>query len=57
VAFERSYDAFNVKADRIYRIWVFPLAAATAVLITFLTVGFHAVKAAIAGPVESLRTE
>jgi putative ABC transport system permease protein len=37
--------------------WVFPLAAATAVLITFLTVGFHAVKAAIADPVDSLRTE
>jgi len=37
--------------------WVFPLAAAMAVLITFLTVGFHAIKAAIADPVDSLRTE
>jgi len=37
--------------------WVFPLAAAAAVLITFLTVGFHAVKAAVADPVKSLRTE
>ncbi|HXB07208.1 MAG TPA: ABC transporter permease [Puia sp.] len=37
--------------------WVFPLAAGAAVLITFLTVGFHAVKAAVADPVESLRTE
>lgn len=37
--------------------WVFPLAAITAVLITFLTVGFHSVRAAVANPVESLRTE
>jgi putative ABC transport system permease protein len=38
-------------------LWVFPLAAGTAVLITLLTVGFHSVKAAIADPVDSLRTE
>ncbi len=37
--------------------WVFPLAATLAVLITFITVGFHSIKAAIADPVESLRTE
>ena len=37
--------------------WVFPLAAGAAVLITFMTVGFHAVKAAMADPVDSLRTE
>jgi putative ABC transport system permease protein len=37
--------------------WVFPLAAGAAVLITFMTVGFHAVKAAVADPVDSLRTE
>ena len=37
--------------------WVFPLAAAAAVLITFITVGFHSVKAATADPVNSLRTE
>jgi putative ABC transport system permease protein len=37
--------------------WVFPLAAGTAVLIAFLTVGFHSVKAAMGDPVESLRTE
>lgn len=37
--------------------WVFPLAAGAAVLITFLTVGFHSIKAAVADPVDSLRTE
>jgi putative ABC transport system permease protein len=37
--------------------WVFPLAATIAVLITFITVGFHSIKAAIADPVDSLRTE
>lgn len=37
--------------------WVFPLAAGAAILITFLTVGFHSMKAAMTDPVESLRTE
>jgi putative ABC transport system permease protein len=37
--------------------WVFPLAAVAAVLITFMTVGFHSIKAAMADPVDSLRTE
>jgi putative ABC transport system permease protein len=37
--------------------WVFPLAAGAAVLITFMTVGFHSIKAAVADPVDSLRTE
>ena len=37
--------------------WVFPLAATIAVVITFITVGFHSIKAAIADPVDSLRTE
>jgi putative ABC transport system permease protein len=37
--------------------WVFPLAAGAAILITFLTVGFHSIKAAVADPVDSLRTE
>jgi hypothetical protein len=36
---------------------VFVLAAATAILITLLTVSFQAVKAAIANPVKSIRTE
>jgi putative ABC transport system permease protein len=37
--------------------WVFPLAAGAAVVITFLTVGFHSIRAAVADPVDSLRTE
>jgi putative ABC transport system permease protein len=37
--------------------WVFPLAAGAAVLITFVTVGFHSLKAAVADPVDALRAE
>ncbi|HTI93065.1 MAG TPA: FtsX-like permease family protein [Puia sp.] len=37
--------------------WVFPLAAGTAVLITFLTVGFYSFEAAAADPVDSLKME
>jgi putative ABC transport system permease protein len=37
--------------------WIFTLAGAGALLITLLTVSFHAIKAAIANPVKSLRTE
>lgn len=47
--------------DFAYRIniqwWVFLLATITALLIALLTVGFQAIKAAIANPVKSLRTE
>lgn len=38
-------------------VWVFVLAAAAALLIAVVTVSFHAIKAAIANPVKSLRTE
>ena len=37
--------------------WIFPAAAALAVLIALLTVGFQAVRAALANPVDSVRTE
>ncbi|MEO1262836.1 MAG: ABC transporter permease [Bacteroidota bacterium] len=37
--------------------WVFALAGLVALLVTFLTVGFQSVKAALANPVESLRSE
>ena len=37
--------------------WVFVLAGAAALLIALLTVSFQAIKAAIANPVKSLRTE
>ena len=37
--------------------WVFALAGVVAVVVAFLTVGFQSVKAALANPVESLRSE
>jgi len=37
--------------------WVFVLAGVLAMVIALLTVSFQAVKAAVANPVESLRTE
>ncbi len=37
--------------------WMFGVAGGGAVLITLLTVSFHAIKAAVANPVKSLRTE
>jgi putative ABC transport system permease protein len=55
---------FGVKRwlqDFAYRVpvswWVFVLAACVALLIALVTVSFQAIKAAIANPVESLRTE
>jgi putative ABC transport system permease protein len=48
-------------SDFVYRInmswWIFALAGGTALLIAFITVGYHAFKAAIDNPVKSLRTE
>ncbi|MBX2927506.1 MAG: ABC transporter permease [Saprospiraceae bacterium] len=48
-------------ADFAYRIelqwWMFALAGLGAVVIAFLTVSFQSVKAALANPVESLRSE
>ncbi|MBX9781788.1 MAG: ABC transporter permease [Chitinophagaceae bacterium] len=47
--------------DYPYRIsiqwWVFLLAGCGAILIAFLTVSFQAIKAAVANPIKSLRTE
>ncbi len=37
--------------------WVFAIAGLTAICIALLTVSFQAVKAAVANPVKSLRTE
>jgi putative ABC transport system permease protein len=37
--------------------WIFCAAGAGALMITFLTVSFQAIKAAVANPVKSLRTE
>jgi putative ABC transport system permease protein len=37
--------------------WVFGVAGLLAVLIALLTISFQALKAAVANPVKSLRTE
>jgi putative ABC transport system permease protein len=47
--------------DYAYRIniqwWVFALAGTSAILIAFITISFQAIKAALANPVKSLRSE
>jgi ABC-type antimicrobial peptide transport system permease subunit len=47
--------------DYAYRIniswWIFIVAGFTAMIIALITVGFHTIKAAVANPVKSLRTE
>ena len=47
--------------DYAYRIniewWVFGISGAAIIFIALLTIGFQAVKAAIANPVTSLRSE
>ena len=62
VAFPLAWWAMNTWLDDFaYRIsitwWVFILAGASALLIAFGTISFQAIKAAIANPVKSLRTE
>lgn len=51
----------NWLQNYVYRIdiswWMFGVAGAVAILIALLTVSFQAIKAAIANPVKSLRTE
>jgi putative ABC transport system permease protein len=37
--------------------WVFIIAAFTALIITFFTISFQAIKAAVANPIKSLKTE
>jgi putative ABC transport system permease protein len=62
VAFPLAYWAMhNWLANYEYHInmqwWVFLVAGLAAVLIALLTVSFQSVKAAIANPVKSLRSE
>ena len=54
-AMNRWLRSFAFRID--IQLWVFLLAAMMAAAIAFLTVGFQAVKAAVANPVESLRYE
>ncbi|HMC84312.1 MAG TPA: FtsX-like permease family protein, partial [Chitinophagaceae bacterium] len=55
------YFMHNWLQDYAYRInigwWVFAVTGSIALLIAFLTISFQAVKAAIANPVTSLRSE
>ena len=62
IAFPVAWWAMNKwLQDFAYRVniswWVFVLAACIAVLIALMTISFQAIKAAIANPVKSLRTE
>jgi len=55
------YGVTNWLQDFAYRVsvswWVFAMAAGIALMIALVTVSFQAIKAAIANPVKSLRTE
>ena len=55
------YIMFKWLQDFAYRVsihwWMFACAACVAVLIALITVSFQAIKAAVANPVKSLRTE
>ena len=62
VAFPLSWWAMNKWLQSFaYRIniswWIFAVAGITAILIALITVSFQAIKAAIANPVDSLRSE
>lgn len=62
IAFPLGWWAMNKwLQDFAYRIhiawWVFPVAGIAALIIALLTVSFQAIKAALANPVKSLRTE
>ncbi len=62
IAFPLSWWAMNKWLQSFaYRIdlswWMFALAAIVVIIVALLTVGFQAIKAALANPVKSLRTE
>jgi putative ABC transport system permease protein len=62
IAFPVAWWAMrNWFSDFAYRItinwWVFLIAAFAAIIISIITVSLQAIKAAIANPVKSLRTE
>jgi putative ABC transport system permease protein len=55
------YIMYNWLQDFAYKIsigwWIFLIAGTIAILIALLTISFQAIKAALANPVKSLRTE
>ena len=62
IAFPLAWYAMNSwLQDFAYHIkiqwWMFALAGLSAVLIAFITISFQAIKAALANPIKSLRTE
>lgn len=62
IAFPVAWYAMNTwLQDFAYRIniawWIFIAAGVTALLVAFVTISFQAIKAALANPVKSLRTE
>ena len=62
IAFPLAWWAMNKWLQSFaYRIhiswWIFLVAGATAIIIALLTISFQAIKAAVANPVNSLRTE
>jgi putative ABC transport system permease protein len=62
IAWPMAWYALNRwLADFAYRVdvqwWVFLLAGLAALLIALMTISFQAIRAAIANPVKSLRTE
>jgi putative ABC transport system permease protein len=62
IAFPIAWFAMNKwLQDFAYRIniswWVFVIASVVAILIALLTISYQAIRAAIANPVKSLRTE
>lgn len=54
-AMTKWLQQFAYKIDIVW--WMFALAGFLAILIALITVGFQAIKAAVANPVENLRTE
>ena len=55
------YSMHHWLEDFAYKItiswWIFALAAVVSIAITFITISYQAVRAAVANPVKSLRTE
>jgi putative ABC transport system permease protein len=51
----RWLDNFAYRID--INIWVFLLAGSSAIVFALVTVGYHTIKAALANPINSLKTE